>query len=87
MLGWNLKPRAPRSIHSRASRTASLPLCGSTDANGIRTSGLLGGGFEHLGVAEPLAAHPGLVVDGEDDRGHPALAVVVGDVLGGRLGG
>ena len=85
VFGWNLKPRTPASISSRASRTPSLPLCGSTLANGISDVGIGAGDLEHLVVAEPLAAHPGLVVDGEDDGDHVPLAVVVGDLLRGRL--
>ena len=40
VLGWNLNPRTPASMSSVASRTASLPLWGSTDPNGMSTSGL-----------------------------------------------
>jgi len=42
--------------------------------------------LEHLGVTQTPSTHPGLVVDVEDDGQHVALAVVVGDLLGGRLG-
>ena len=38
-------------------------------------------GLEDLVVAQAFAAHAGLVIDGEDDREHVPLAVVVGDLL------
>ena len=44
-------------------------------------------GLEDLVVAEPAAAHPGLVVDVEDDREHVPLAVVVGDLGAVGCGG
>ncbi len=41
MLGWNLKPRTPYSSTSRRARlTPALPRKGSTEAKGMRTSGL-----------------------------------------------
>jgi hypothetical protein len=47
--------------------------------------GVCASGLENFAVADPLAAHAGLVIDGEHDRQHPALAVVVSDLLRGRL--
>ena len=43
--------------------------------------------LQYLIVAEPPAAHTRLVVDGEYDGEHAALAVVIGYLLGGRLAG
>ena len=39
MFGWNLKPRTPWSRISRFASSTAPGLCGSTEANGISTSG------------------------------------------------
>ena len=77
---------AVSAIRRRASRTPSLPLWGSIARERDQHVRVRRGGLEHLLVADPVASHPGLVVDGEDDRHHRALAVVVGHLLRGRLG-
>ena len=86
MLGWNLKPRAPRSIQLARLPHGQLALV-RVDARERDQHVGVGSraGCSDLVVAEPPPPHPGLVVDGEDHRRHPALAVVVGDLLRARL--
>ena len=86
MLGWNLKPRTPcSSISRRASLTAELALVrvdrGERDQH-VRVGRATA---STSSLPSRAAAHPGLVVDGEDHGQHRALAVVVGDLLGSRL--
>ncbi len=85
MLGWNLKPA--RALRDQLARLAhgELALVRVDARERDQHVRIRPRGLEHLVVADPPAAHPGLVVDGEDDRHEIALAVVVGDLLGGWL--
>ena len=83
MLGWNLNPRTPRAISSRASRTPSLPLCGSTLRTGSARPGSPRG--PSTSSLPSRRAHAGLVVDREQHRGHPALAVVGSTRVSARI--
>ena len=85
MFGWNLNPRTPALDQLAGLANAELALVRVDAAERDQHVGVRGCGVEHLVVSDPTAPHPGLVVDGEDHRQHVALAVVVGDLLRGRL--
>src|SRR5258708_39433733 len=77
MVGWNLNPLTRySSISLRASRTPSLPLCGSM-LKGYQHVGIFGGDFQHLVIV--VAAEPGLTL-GVDRKNHRSyfLGAIVG---------
>ena len=67
-----------------APRSTASGRCGSTDANGISTSAFAAATSAISSFGTAGAAGLRLGVDGEDDGGHVALAVVRGDVLDRR---
>ena len=69
---------------SRRTSSTAFGRCGSTLANGMRTSGFAAATSSDLLVPHRGPARHRLGVDGEDDRQHVALAVVGGDVLDRR---
>ena len=78
MVGWNLKPRTPySSISLRASRTPSLPLCGSMLTKGISTSRFSDADFQHLVIVVAAEAGLALGIDRED-HGGDLLGAIIG---------
>src|SRR6266436_359030 len=78
MVGWNLNPLTPySSISLRASRTPSLPLCGSMLTKGINTSEFSAATSQHLVIV--VAAESGLTL-GVDRKNHRSdfLGAIVG---------